>query len=52
MGITPGGLETDIATGEEIAGMEPGTASSAPDAGAPMPQAPAGPAGGAAPPAV
>ena len=42
VGITPGGMETDIATGEEIGGMgpmEPGV----PDAaGAPMPPAPAG----------
>ena len=52
VGITPGGLETDIATGEEVAGMEPAAAGAGPDAGAPMPAAPAGPAGGAAPPTV
>jgi hypothetical protein len=52
VGITPGGLESDISTGEEIAGMEPSTAALGPDAGAPMPAAPAGPAGGAAPPTV
>jgi len=43
VGITPGGLETDIAAGEEVAGMtpaEPGTP--APTPGAPMPGAPAG----------
>ncbi len=52
VGITPGGLETDIQAGEEIAGMEPAAAGGAPDAGAPMPAAPAGPPGGAAPPTV
>ena len=52
VGITPGGLETDISTGEEIAGMEPASAGLGPDAGAPMPAAPAGAAGGAAPPTV
>ena len=52
VGITPGGLETDIATGEEMASMEPASAAGvSPDAGAPMPAAPAG-AGGAAPPTV
>lgn len=43
VGITPGGLETDIAAGEEIAGMtpaEPGVPGATP--GAPMPAAPAG----------
>jgi hypothetical protein len=43
VGITPGGLETDIAAGEEMAGMapaEPGTP--APTPGAPMPGTPAG----------
>jgi len=48
VGITPGGLETDIQSGEDVAGMEPATAAGAPDAGAPAPVAP----GGAAPPAV
>jgi hypothetical protein len=48
VGITPGGLETDIQSGEDVAGMEPATAAGAPDAGAPAPAAP----GGAAPPAV
>jgi hypothetical protein len=43
IGITPGGLESDIETGEAVAGMEP--------AGAGMPGAPpaAAPPGGAAP---
>lgn len=43
VGITPGGLETDIAAGEEMAGMspaEPGVPGATP--GAPMPGAPAG----------
>jgi hypothetical protein len=48
VGITPGGLETDIQSGEDVAGMEPATAAGAPDAGAPAPATP----GGAAPPAV
>lgn len=45
VGITPGALDTDIATGEEIAGMEPaapGTPAVGPGAG--LPAAPAGPA--------
>ena len=45
VGITPGGLETDVAAGEEIAGMAPAAAGGPADAGAP---APAGP-GAAAP---
>jgi hypothetical protein len=43
VGVTPGGLETDIAAGEEMAGMtpaEPGVPATTP--GAPMPAAPAG----------
>jgi hypothetical protein len=48
VGITPGGLEGDVAAGEEIAGMEPAAAGGPADAGAP---APAGP-GAAAPPPV
>jgi hypothetical protein len=45
VGITPGGLETDVAAGEEIAGMEPAAAGGPADAGA---AAPVGP-GAAAP---
>jgi hypothetical protein len=43
VGITPGGLETDINTGADIAGMEP-AAPGTPDvsAGAGLPPAPAG----------
>jgi hypothetical protein len=48
VGITPGGLEGDVAAGEEIAGMEPAAAGGPADAGA---AAPAGP-GAAAPPPV
>jgi hypothetical protein len=48
VGITPGGLEGDIAAGEEVAGMEPAAAGGPADAGAPAPAAP----GAAAPPAV
>jgi hypothetical protein len=48
VGITPGGLEGDVAAGEEIAGMEPAAAGGPADAGA---VAPAGP-GAAAPPPV
>jgi hypothetical protein len=48
VGITPGGLETDVAAGEEIAGMAPAAAGGPADAGA---AAPAGP-GAAAPPPV
>ena len=43
VGITPGGLETDIAAGEEVAGMEPtepGTPGTTP--GAALPATPAG----------
>ena len=47
VGITPGGLETDVAAGEEIAGMTPAAAGGPADPGA----APAGP-GAAAPPPV
>ena len=42
VGITPAGLESDIATGEEVAGMGPG-------GGELPPEAPMGGAGGAAP---
>jgi len=48
VGITPGGLEGDVAAGEEIAGMEPAAAGGPADAGA---AAPVGP-GAAAPPPV
>ena len=48
VGITPGGLEGDVAAGEEIAGMTPAAAGGPADAGA---AAPAGP-GAAAPPPV
>ena len=48
VGITPGGLEGDIAAGEEVAGMEPAAAGGPADAGAPAPAAP----GAAAPPPV
>jgi hypothetical protein len=48
VGITPGGLETDVSAGEEIAGMTPAAAGGPADAGA---AAPAGP-GAAAPPPV
>jgi hypothetical protein len=53
VGITPGGLESDVNTGEEIAGMEPAGADPGISAGAPAPAAPGGvmPAAGAAPPA-
>jgi len=49
VGITPGGLETDISTGEDVAGMQAAAPGEMPDVGAP----PVGGApGGAAPPAV
>jgi len=49
VGITPGGLETDIQTGEDVAAMAPAAPGEMPDVGAP----PVGGApGGAAPPAV
>ena len=48
VGITPGGLEGDIAAGEQVAGMEPAAAGGPADAGAPAPAAP----GAAAPPTV
>ena len=53
VGITPGGLETDMQTGEEIAGMEPAAAGGTPgvDAGLAGPAAPAG-AAATPPPAV
>lgn len=53
VGITPGGLETDMQTGEEIAGMEPAATAGAPavDAGLAGPGAPAG-AAPTTPPAV
>ena len=47
VGITPGGMEGDIAAGEEVAGMEPAAAGGPADPGV----APAGP-GAAAPPPV
>jgi hypothetical protein len=52
IGITPAGLETDIATGEELAGAEMGAESGAPQDAAPgagVPTAGA-PAGAGAPP--
>jgi hypothetical protein len=47
IGITPAGLESDIATGEELAGAEIGAETGAPETGAtptptPVPAAPAG----------
>jgi hypothetical protein len=45
IGITPAGLESDIATGQELAGAEIGAEAGAPEAGgapAPVPAAPAG----------
>jgi hypothetical protein len=47
IGITPAGLESDIATGEELAGAEIGAETGAPEGGAPpaptpVPAAPAG----------
>ena len=51
IGITPAGLESDIATGEEVAGMGPTGGDIAAGPGA-APGAVAGSAGGAAPPAV
>ena len=50
VGITPGGLESDIATGEEMAGMSPTGGPGV--SGAPGMTAPAATAPGAAPPAV
>jgi hypothetical protein len=50
VGITPGALETDIQTGEEIGQMTPGGGTGAMP-GAAVPPAPGG-AGGAAPPPV
>jgi hypothetical protein len=47
VGITPGGLESDVTAGEEVAGMDPAMAGGPADAGV----APAGP-GAAAPPPV
>ena len=49
VGITPGAMQTDIETGQEMAGMEPVVGGEAPGAmpGAPMPAAPAGAAPGA-----
>ena len=47
IGITPGGLESDIETGEAVAGMEPAGAAIPP--GAPPAAAPPAPPGGAAP---
>jgi hypothetical protein len=46
IGITPGGLESDIETGEAVAGMEPAGAGMP---GAPPAAAPPAPPGGAAP---
>ena len=47
IGITPGGLESDIETGEAVAGMAPAGAATPP--GAPPAAAPPAPPGGAAP---
>jgi len=54
VGITPGALEADIQTGEEIAGMAPQTAGMAPVTPGAGPAAPGGvmPAGGATAPGV
>jgi hypothetical protein len=51
VGITPGGLESDVTTGEEIAGMVPAGADAGITGGAPVSSAPGGvmPAAGAAP---
>ena len=51
VGITPGGLESDVTTGEEIAGMVPAGADAGITGGAPVSTAPGGvmPAAGAAP---
>jgi hypothetical protein len=53
VGVTPGGLEADVQTGEEIAGMEPAAGAGTPgvDAGLSGPGAPAG-AAPTTPPAV
>jgi hypothetical protein len=45
IGITPAGLESDIATGEELAGAEIGAETGAPEAGGVPAPAPAMPAG-------
>jgi hypothetical protein len=50
VGITPGALETDVSTGEEIAGMAP-AAPGTPEIGAGMTPGGAAPSDGAAPPA-
>jgi hypothetical protein len=50
VGITPGALETDVAAGEEIAGMAPATPGT-PEIGAGMTPGGAAPSDGAAPPA-
>jgi hypothetical protein len=51
IGITPGGLELDIETGEAVAGMQPPGAGAPPVTPGTAPAAPGGamPAGGAAP---
>ena len=53
VGITPGNLETDVGTGEEIAAMEPagGPDMTAPVAAPGLAPAPGGTPGGAAAPA-
>jgi hypothetical protein len=50
VGITPGALETDVAAGEEIAGMAPATPGT-PEIGAGLTPGGAAPSDGAAPPA-
>ena len=52
VGITPGALETDIQTGEDIGQMTPAGPGGMPGAGAAVPPAPSGAPGGAAPPPV
>jgi len=54
VGITPGALEGDIQTGEEVAGMAPPTGGAPPVTPGAAPGAPGGamPAGGAGAPAV
>ena len=52
VGITPGALETDIQTGQDIGMMAPAGPGGMPGMGAAVPPAPGGMPGGAAPPLV
>jgi hypothetical protein len=52
VGITPGALETDIQTGEEIGQMTPNAPGAPADMAGAVPPAPGGAPGGAAPPTV